>query len=87
MFFGIYAVFASLFLVWNIIEKMDYHRVLTNSNCLLIFSFGEIKANVYVPAQRDVECFSLELEASVHMSIRVVMRVVLMRARALSGWS
>lgn len=87
MFFGIYAVFTSLFLVWNIIEKMDYHRVLTNSNWPLIFSFGEMKANVYVPSQRDVECFSLELEASVHMNIRVVMGVVLMRARALSGWS
>lgn len=50
MFFGIYAVFTSLFLVWNIIEKMDYHRVLTNSNWPLIFSFGEMKANVYVPS-------------------------------------
>lgn len=57
MFFGIYAVLESL-LVWNIIEKMDYHRVLSNSNCLLIFSFGENKANACVPAQQDVECFT-----------------------------
>lgn len=47
MFFGIYTV-VSWFLMWNIIEKMDYHRLLSNSNCLLIFRFGEEKADVYV---------------------------------------
>lgn len=45
MFFGIYAVPES-FLVWNIIENMDYRRVLSNCNCLLIFSFGEMKAEM-----------------------------------------
>lgn len=87
MFFGIYAVIASLFLMWNITEEMDYHRVLSNSNCLLIFSIGEKKADVCVPAQRDVECFSLYTLASVPMSFRVVMGVVLVMARALPGLS
>lgn len=86
MLFGIYAVPAFLSSVWIIIEKMDYHRVLSNCNCLLIFSFRE-KAEVYGPVLPDVERFGLEPETGVHMSFIMVMGVVLMMVRALLGWS
>ena len=66
---------------------MDYHRVLSNSNCLLIFSFREKKDEVYGPVLPDVERFGLELETGVHMSFIMVMGVVLMMVKALLGWS
>lgn len=87
MLFGIYAVPALLSSVWIIIEKMDYHRVLSNSNCLLILSFREKKAEVYGPVLPDVERFGLEIGTGVHMSFIMVMGVVLMMVRALLGWS
>lgn len=87
MLFGIYAVPALLSSVWIVIRKMDYHRVLSNSSCLLVFSFREKAAEVYGPVLPDVEHFGLELETGVHMSFIKVMAVVLMMVRALLGWS
>lgn len=87
MLFGIHAVPAFLSSVWIIIEKIDYHRVLSNSNYLLIFSFREKAAEVYGPVLPYVERFGLELETGVHMSCITVKGVVLTMVRVLLGWS
>ena len=87
MLFGVYAIPALLSSVWIVIEKINYHRVLSNSSCLLIFSFREKKPEVYGPVPPDVECFGVELETGVHISFIMALEVVLMVVRALLGWS
>lgn len=82
----LYTVPAVLSSVWIVTAKMDYHSILSKSNCLLSFSFRD-KAKVYVPVLPDAECCGLELETGVHMSFIMVEGVVPTMVKGLLDWS
>lgn len=85
MLFGICAVPLIFSMDSN---RMGYYQVLSNSNCLLVFSFREKKAEVYgwaCPTRYGTLWHWLE--EGVHMSFTVVVGMVPMMVRVSLGWT